>query len=166
MGHSSVHEPYNKNGSFTFKKSGVFYFVRRVPRDLERFHTTRRISFSLRTRSQDAAVVRARELAARLDRHWHDLRMQHDTLLSRYLRTAPEPSEPRSEARAGESPAQQTASATPAPESEALPVLSDAVGRYAALTGRQRPHSFHNAVARVSALLVKLCGDMGHGVQT
>ncbi|MCE6966979.1 tyrosine-type recombinase/integrase, partial [Cereibacter sphaeroides] len=66
----------------------------------------------------------------------------------------------RSETRAGDSFGQQSASAAPAPvESAALPVLSDAVGRYVALTGRARPQSFHNAVARVSALLVKLCGD-------
>ena len=79
-------EPYNKSGSFVFQKSGVYYFVRRVPTDLARHHTTRRISFSLRTRSAAVAKRQAQEIAAKLDRQWHDLRMAEDTIVSRYLR--------------------------------------------------------------------------------
>ncbi|WER08367.1 hypothetical protein PUH89_13705 [Rhodobacter capsulatus] len=79
-------EPYNNSGSFLFRKSGVYYFVRRVPTDLARHHTTRRISFSLRTRSAAVAKRQAYEIAAKLDRHWHDLRMSDDNLLSRYQR--------------------------------------------------------------------------------
>jgi len=40
MNPSADNEPYNKSGSFVFQKSGVFYFVRRVPTDLARHHTT------------------------------------------------------------------------------------------------------------------------------
>lgn len=82
-----TNEPYNKNGSYLFQKSGVFYFVRRVPRDLEAHHCTNRISFSLRTRSAAAAAARARDLAARLDRQWNDLRFQGDDRLARYRKT-------------------------------------------------------------------------------
>ncbi|WP_420878595.1 DUF6538 domain-containing protein [Rhodobacter capsulatus] len=33
-------EPYNNSGSFLFRKSGVYYFVRRVPTDLATSHHT------------------------------------------------------------------------------------------------------------------------------
>lgn len=82
-----ANEPYNKSGSYLFQKSGVFYFVRRVPRDLEGHHSTNRISFSLRTRSAAAAAARARDLAARLDRQWNDMRFRGDDRLARYRKT-------------------------------------------------------------------------------
>ncbi|WP_420878605.1 DUF6538 domain-containing protein [Rhodobacter capsulatus] len=44
------------------------------------------MSFSLRTRSAAVAKRQAYEIAAKLDRHWHDLRMSDDNLLSRYQR--------------------------------------------------------------------------------
>ncbi|WP_444460424.1 DUF6538 domain-containing protein [Rhodobacter capsulatus] len=93
MNPSADNEPYNKCGSYIFQKSGVYYFVRRVPTDLARHHTTRRISFSLRTRSAAAAKRQAQEIAAKLDRQWHDLRMSDDTIVSRYLRKIPQSSE-------------------------------------------------------------------------
>ncbi|WP_318246167.1 DUF6538 domain-containing protein [Pseudooceanicola nanhaiensis] len=37
--------------SFTFVKSGIFYFSRRIPTELKCHYTSPRIAFSLRTRS-------------------------------------------------------------------------------------------------------------------
>ncbi|WP_368040214.1 DUF6538 domain-containing protein [Ruegeria atlantica] len=39
----------NKTVPFSFVKAGVFYFTRRVPKDLDHHYTTGKISFSLRT---------------------------------------------------------------------------------------------------------------------
>ena len=60
-----------KSNSYTFQKSGVWYFSRRVPADLRRHYRTGRIAYSLRTKSVRDARVRAMNDAAKLDRHWH-----------------------------------------------------------------------------------------------
>ncbi|WP_370631215.1 DUF6538 domain-containing protein, partial [Mameliella sp. CS4] len=41
----------NKTAPHSFVKDGVFYFVRRVPKDLKQHYTSSKISYSLRTRS-------------------------------------------------------------------------------------------------------------------
>lgn len=43
--------PENISCRFTFVKGGVFYFTRRVPRELQDRATSTRIAYSLRTRS-------------------------------------------------------------------------------------------------------------------
>jgi hypothetical protein len=55
---------------FTFRKRDVFYFSRRVPRDLHKHYSSPRITLSLRTKSRRAAEARAATLAARLDEDW------------------------------------------------------------------------------------------------
>ena len=60
-----------KSNSYTFQKSGVWYFSRRVPNDLRRHYRTGRIAYSLRTKLLKDAGVRAMNDAAKLDRHWH-----------------------------------------------------------------------------------------------
>jgi integrase len=45
-----------KSNSYTFQKSGIWYFSRRVPADLRRHYRTGRIAYSLRTKSIDAQV--------------------------------------------------------------------------------------------------------------
>jgi hypothetical protein len=75
----------NKNGSFFFRKNGIFYFIRRVPVQLQRHYITARISFSLKTRSKKVALVRSKALAARLDDYWFRLQMLEDETLGKYL---------------------------------------------------------------------------------
>ena len=69
-----------KSNSYTFQKSSVWYFSRRVPADLRRHYKTGRIAYSLRTKSIRDARVRAMSDAAKLDRHWHILRISSDDL--------------------------------------------------------------------------------------
>ncbi|WP_377190639.1 DUF6538 domain-containing protein [Ruegeria meonggei] len=56
----------NKTVPFSFVKAGVFYFTRRVPKDLDHHYTTGKISFSLRTRSAAVAKSRAQRAAQAL----------------------------------------------------------------------------------------------------
>ena len=74
-----------KSNSYTFQKSGVWYFSRRVPADLRRHYRTGRIAYSLRTKSIRDARVRAMSDAAKLDRHWHILRISSDDLPGKHL---------------------------------------------------------------------------------
>jgi hypothetical protein len=74
-----------KSNSYTFQKCGVWYFSRRVPADLRRHYRTARIAYSLRTKSIRDARVRAISDAAKLDRHWHILRISSDDLPGKHL---------------------------------------------------------------------------------
>ena len=74
-----------KSNSYTFQKSGIWYFSRRVPNDLRRHYRTGRIAYSLRTKSVRDARVRAVSDAAKLDRHWHILRISSDDLPGKHL---------------------------------------------------------------------------------
>ena len=65
-----------KYDSHLFLKSGVFYFVKRVPSELIHHYRSSRISYSLRTRSVRLASARARVAADKLDDYWYHLRVQ------------------------------------------------------------------------------------------
>ena len=74
-----------KSNSYTFQKNGIWYFSRRVPTDLRRHYSTGRIAYSLRTKSIRDARVRAMSDAAKLDRHWHILRISSNDLPGKHL---------------------------------------------------------------------------------
>ena len=74
-----------KTNSYTFKKDGIWYFSRRVPADLRRHYRTGRIAYSLRTKSIRDARVRAMSDAAKLDRHWHIMRISSDEVPGKHL---------------------------------------------------------------------------------
>ena len=52
-----------KLNSYTFNKNGIWYFSRRVPADLRRHYRTNRIAYSLRTKSDRDARIRAMNTA-------------------------------------------------------------------------------------------------------
>jgi hypothetical protein len=55
-----------KSNGYTFQKDGIWYFSRRVPADLSGHYRTRRIAYSLRTKSIRDAHARAMSDAAKL----------------------------------------------------------------------------------------------------
>ena len=61
------------------------YFPRGVPADLRRHGRTGRIAYSLRTKSLRDTRDRAMSDAAKLDRHWHILRISSDDLPGKHL---------------------------------------------------------------------------------
>ena len=76
-----------KLNSYTFNKNGIWYFSRRVPADLRRHYRTNRIAYSLRTKSVRDDRIRAMSDAAKLDRHWHILRISSEDLPGKHLVT-------------------------------------------------------------------------------
>ena len=68
----------NKAARHAFVKDGVHRFVRRVPKDLLQHYTSRKISFSLRTRSASVA-------AQRLEEHWYHLRVKDSALPGKHM---------------------------------------------------------------------------------
>jgi len=124
---------------FLFQKRGVFYFTRRVPRDLRAHYTSRRIILSLRTRSRRAAQARSASLAAKLEEDWLTLRWRaKDDSLRRFLRDA--------------------TSTVSVVESKA-PSITEARDLYLRVKGVGRPVTFSQAVDRCVRYMVEVCRD-------
>ena len=60
---------------YTYRKDGVFYFARRVPKDMmERYEETK-IVMSLRTKNRKLAERSSASISSRLDEYWMSLRI-------------------------------------------------------------------------------------------
>lgn len=75
----------NKTAPNSFVKDGVYYFVRRVPKDLQHHYTSRKISYSLRTRSAVVASSRAIRASQKLDEFWYHLRIKENDLPGKHM---------------------------------------------------------------------------------
>src|SRR6056300_290749 len=128
-----------KSNSYTFQKDGIWYFSRRIPADLRRHYRTGRIAYSLRTKSIRDARVRAMSDAAKLDRHWHILRISSDDLPGKHL-LADAVQEPAAEASIDDHS------------------FKAAVAVYLRLKGNDRPLTFEAAVRCSCGYLIDCCG--------
>ena len=128
-----------KSNCYTFNKNGIWYFSRRIPADLRRHYKTDRIAYSLRTRSFRNARIRAMNDAAKLDRHWHILRISSEDLPGKHLL--------------------KDAKDEPVADNETTRyLLKDAVAVYLRLKGHDRPPTFEKAVQRACGYLIDCCG--------
>ncbi|MDB3911659.1 integrase, partial [Paracoccaceae bacterium] len=129
-----------KYDTHLYLRSGMYYFVRRVPSDLTHHYRSSRISFSLRTRSVRLANSRARIAADKLDDYWYHLRVQ-----------------------TAEIPALHLLHEKPRPvvelESDLGPKLSEALAVYLCLKGKDKGIPFHRAAQRAVGYLIRACGD-------
>ena len=67
----------NKNtSSYLWFRSGVFYFIRRVPGDVRQHYKADRVCLSLRTKSISVAARSAKSINQRLEDYWLGLRLQ------------------------------------------------------------------------------------------
>ena len=128
-----------KSNSYTFQKDGVWYFSRRVPADLRRHYRTGRIAYSLRTKFIKDARVRAMSDAAKLDRHWHILRISSDDLPGKHLLA---------------DAVKVDVIDTPKDDHS----LKASVAVYLRLKGNHRPATFEAAVRRSCGYLIDSCG--------
>ena len=55
---------------YVYQKRGVYYFSRRVPKDLFEFHKRPNVTLSLKTKSSRVAKAKSATLAAQLDEQW------------------------------------------------------------------------------------------------
>ena len=60
---------------FLWQKSGTYYFVRRVPKDIQEHYTSSRVVICLKTKRRDSAVKASRSIAQRLEDYWLSLRL-------------------------------------------------------------------------------------------
>jgi len=131
---------------FTFVKDGVFYFSRRIPKDLRHHYTSPRIAYSLRTKSPKIAEARARRAADQLDEYWYHLRCREVEVPGKHMLRL-----------------QHTSGAEvngqPVPVTSSSVLLSEAVGIYLQLKGKGRPVTFHRAAERACGYVIDICGD-------
>jgi hypothetical protein len=112
--------------SFTVVKDGVFFFSRRVPKELKSHYLSPRIAYSLRTTSAKIAEARARRAADQLDEYWYHLRSQEVALPGKHML--------RQKQKRG-----TTVSLYAPAASDSSVFLSEAVSIYLQQKGRGRP---------------------------
>ena len=67
---------YTKSPHYLYQRNGTFYFSRQVPSDLQTRFNKKRVVISLRTPSEQKAIISANKLADRLDNYWTTLRLE------------------------------------------------------------------------------------------
>ena len=131
MGHQNAH--------YLKLKGNTYYFSRRVPADLRRHCRTGRIAYTLRRKSLGDTRVRAMSDAAKLDRHWHILRISSDDLPGKHLLA-------------------DTAEADIIDTPKDDHSLKASVAVYLRFKGNSRPPTFEAAVRRSCGYLIYCCG--------
>ena len=63
----------------------MFYFVRRITVELQKHYTSRKIAYSLRTKSATVAAARAIRAGSQLDEYWFHLTAQDSQLPGRHM---------------------------------------------------------------------------------
>ena len=58
-------------------RDNIYYFVRRVPKDIHKHYSSQRISLSLKTKSKRVAEHKCKSISQRLDDYWLGLRLQN-----------------------------------------------------------------------------------------
>ena len=139
-----------KTAEFTFVKNGIFYFSRRVPKDLQEHYLSPRIAYSLRTRSPSIARTRAIRDAQQLDEYWYHLRLRDRRL----------PGQSRLRLGGGDAVAPVQAMTPVAPQAHPETVtLTEAVGIYLKLKGKGKAITYHRAAERACGALLDVVGD-------
>ena len=64
-----------------YNRSGIYYFIRRIPADLRQFYSASRISFSLKTKSLATALRHAKSVRQKLEDYWLGLRLNLSYLI-------------------------------------------------------------------------------------
>ena len=67
---------YKDAAHYVCRRNEIYYYVRRVPLDVRQHYASSRISFSLRTKSFNAALRTAHSVSQRLEDYWLGLRLQ------------------------------------------------------------------------------------------
>ncbi len=113
---------------YLYRKRGIYYFSRRVPKALEGYYRCKKITLSLRTKSLNAAKAKSVSLASQLEEEWLMLRWRRDdSPLRRFLLD-----------QACEARTQSSA-----------PLMSEAKDIYLRTKGLSRPKTFTQAIVSV-----------------
>jgi len=120
----------------TFRKEGIYYFNRRVPKDVRGSYNKSRISFSLKTKSLKQAHRSSLLVSQNLESHWISLRLKGNQFgIERYVKGF-----------------------CKVPDSEDVNkddiTFSDALDIYLKLKGNEKPVTFKSSTERASRYLI------------
>ena len=133
---------------YSFKKHGIYYFVRRIPTDLADQYENRKVSYSLRTKSPKLAAKRALIAAAQLDDYWDKLRDDENRVPTQHF-IATDPAR-RDSLTSG--------------YNNLGPTVSDATELYLRLKGNNRPSTFTAGARRACNYLIEVSGNKCHSI--
>jgi len=122
--------------SYTYTKLGVFYYSRRVPRDLLHHYITGKVVMSLRTKSYNKALHASQTITSKLNDYWLKLRLSEMNIPAGHL----------------------LVSNTDRSNSGVL-TITEARDLYIKLKSSGRPESFAAGAHRYSSYVVKCLGD-------
>ena len=134
--------------SYLFRKRGVFYYSRRVPKDLWGLFRRQRVVICLRPQAPADALKIASRVSLKLEDQWQGLRWQQcDQVLERFTSVPlAVPAQP--------------------PVYSSGPSLTTAAETYLAGKGSHRPKTFRQAVDRAVSNMIGLAGDLPIGSYT
>ena len=117
-------------------RDGVYYFVRRIPVDIQSYYSSNRISFSLKTKSLATANRAIKSINQRLDDYWLGLRLQKIDI-----------------------PAISVLKIDGLSDSDNSPTLSDALSLYLSLKGAGKDKVFVRTANRNIEYVIQVLGD-------
>ena len=68
-------------GKYLFKKRGVYYFSKQIPKDVRQHYSQNRIVQSLKTKSVTDTFYQSQNLLHKLNQHWFYLRVKDENIL-------------------------------------------------------------------------------------
>lgn len=126
----------HQNPAYTYIKRNVYYFHRKIPKDLRHHYSCNKITLSLRTKSKRLAASKALQLAATLDDRWGALRWSNESILARF-----------------------SCSSASCNDTSDIPSLTEAKELYLSLKGASKPKAFMHTVERATRYLIEAVDD-------
>ena len=137
----------HQNPTYLKRRSGIYYFTRRIPSELQRQYKRNRIYVSLKTRSQRKAMAASERISHELEASW--ARAHAGNVVQKLI-----PDEFKKSIKT------ESSILLDADDKLAvLPKLSEAGEMYLDLKGRDRSLNFENSVLRSLRYLIDILGD-------
>ena len=121
---------------YVYKKRDVYYFSKRVPKDLNQFYKSNRIVISLKTKSFASAMRASKSLYQKLDDYWTSLRIANRDI-----------------------PAMQFLLNRSGNNSSNAPKISEALEMYLKLKGKDKDKTFFRGAKRNINYVINYIGD-------
>jgi len=124
----------HNNSHYLYNRSGVYYYSRRVPIDIQKIYSRKKIVVSLKTKSKRIALSSSSMLTMELDKYWSSFRIKQLTsnYLPNYLGN---------------------------PQNLSNFTISDAKDLYSTLKGKTKSKLFHQIATRNTQYIIDVLGN-------
>jgi len=124
----------HNNSHYLYNRSGVYYYSRRIPIDIQEVYSRKKIVVSLKTKSKRIALSSSSSLTMELDKYWSSFRIKQlaSNYLPNYLGN---------------------------PQNLSNLTISDAKDYYLALKGKTKSKLFHQIANRNTQYIIDVLGN-------